>query len=285
MNQKDNNNFFDNRVKEFLKTKTGKNYYELEEWAEDLMQKINDDQKDLYPDSESYENFYLLYIFRFKDKLEILWTKYRKFADKSFKSRMLENKEKFQQYLWEMYLTIYLLDIPGVQINRNKQNKGPDIEISYQSKKYYIECIAPTQGLKYDENGIIKSNYLPPIKMNTVAQLPITIIKIRIMYALKEKIKKYKKYCEIHTINTEDNLGIAINTSCLSQYGSLMDFNQPLIKEICEEIKLFETYTFIDFVIYSHKSIFDYNPISIIILKKDYSILNFSKGEQNNSEI
>ena len=165
------------------------------------------------------------------------------------------------------------INIPQMKIKRCKRNNGPDIEINYDNKIYYIECIAPTQGVKYDITGEIKGNYLPSIKINAVAPLPINELKIRLSYALEEKAKKYKKYIDKSKVNIKDNLVIAINTSCLSQYGELMDFNEPLIKTVCEEINFFEKYPFIDYIIYSHKSIFDYNQISIKILKKDLTVI------------
>lgn len=267
MKENSNNNFFDTKVKKNLENKTNKSYSELERWAIDLKRKITNGQKELYPNPSSYDSFYLLYIFRFKDELEELWSKYYIFADKSFKLRMLESKEKFMQYLWEIYLTIYLSDIPGIKIIRSKRDKGPDIKAIYNNQIYYIECITPTQGLKYDKRGDIKGNYLPSMKMNTTGPIPIEEFKIRLRYALEEKGRKYNEYIKKHAVNMEDNLGIAISTSGLSQYGELMDFDKPTIIEVCKEINFFEKYPFIDFVIYSHKSIFDYNQISIKILK------------------
>lgn len=260
------NEFFDNKVKRTIEKKTNKSYDELEKWASDLWNKYKNGQKIAYLKSSSYESFYLFSIYRFKDTLEELWNKYYNYADKSFKLRMLDDKEKFLQYLWEMYLTIYLSDIPGMQIIRSKRDKGPDMELIYDNQTYYIECIAPTQGEKYDERGALSRNYLPSMKINFVGSLPVEALKQRLKLALKAKGEKYKEYIDNNKVSAKNNLGIAINTSCLSQYGSLMDFDGPILLKACEEMDFFEKYPFINFIMYSHKSIFDYNQMSLIIL-------------------
>lgn len=115
---------------------------------------------------------------------------------------------------------------------------------------------------------------VPEIRINSCGAVPIDELKQRLIYALNAKIEKYQKYIKDNPSLANNVLIIAINTSCLSNYGKFMDCTEPLILEACKDISIFEKYPFITGVIYNHKSIFEYNlQFKVIFINKDYSIL------------
>lgn len=184
--------FFDNNTKQFISSKMNMTFEDAIEWAKDIESKVRLSNQNLYPNKKSYQYFFLMYIFRMRDTLEILWKKYCKFATKGFRKNLLTNAQKFNQYLWEMYLTIGLEKIAS-KINRNKRNNGPDIEIEYKYSNYYIECVAPTQGKKYDNYRRLSESYLPSMKINFVGKVPLDKARKRIFSSLKSKAEAYKK--------------------------------------------------------------------------------------------
>lgn len=65
---------------------------------------------------------------------------------------------------------------------------------------------------------------------------------------------------------------IALNTSCLSQYGTLLNARGDILIDLCKNTNFFETYPMIDYIIINHKSIFDYNDeLELEIIDKYYS--------------
>ena len=107
------------------------------------------------------------------------------------------------------------------------------------------------------------------VKISAIGKVHQTIF-----VTLLEKVNRYRDYINKDKIvNQNDVKYIAINTSNISQYGSLMDVSEPLLLTVCREINFFESNKEIDGLIYSHKSIFEYSKnIEIIIINKDYSL-------------
>lgn len=113
--------------------------------------------------------------------------------------------------------------------------------------------------------------------MNGIGTVPIEQIKQRFIYAMCEKINKYKIYLEKGIVNKNDKLLIALNTSGLSNYGNLMDFKDPLLLNCCKEQNIFENNSFLAGIVYNHKSIFEYSDeFKIIIIKNNFDLIEDS---------
>lgn len=136
-----------------------------------------------------------------RDDIESLWGKFYHLANKGFKERMLDTPEKFKQYLWEIYMGIFLIN-KKIKVKTNSRNQGPDFNFEYNNKNVYVECIAPTQGEEFDKNGKVRTNYLPSIKFDMVDTIPIQEAKKRILNAIQEKANKYDEYEKNNIIKT-----------------------------------------------------------------------------------
>lgn len=177
---------------------------------------------------------------------------------------MVNNKDQFSNYLWELILTYFFVK-KAFNVQRDIKNEGPDIKITDKKEIIWIECIAPQCGNT--------SKKVPLIQFKGVFKLPIDKIAKRLENAIVEKTQKYEKYIKHDIVNINDKKYIAVSTSNLSQYGSLMDATGLLLLTICKKMQYFENNPLITGLIYSHVSIFDYsNKIEIVIIHNDYSI-------------
>lgn len=255
-----NSQFFDNKVRQKIEKKSGVPFDKLMLWCcKKCYERPNEF---IVIGNKEYVSFILFSVYRHKEILEELWKQTSNTMDKGYKIRMLDNPIQFKQYLWEMYLKNYFIQ-KGKILKRNPKNAGPDIYFENNFKNIYIECIAPDIG---------ESEFkVPEMQMNSCELVPIEELKQRLKYALNTKIDKYKEYHNKGEVLEDDKLLIAINTSCLSYYGDFMDCIEPLILDACKEINIFEKNTFIDGVIYNHKSIFEYNSkFKVIFVNTDY---------------
>ena len=245
----ENSSFFDNNVKKKIQKCANVDFNELIEWSSEIS--LIKPQKIKYIGNKNYVEFFLFYIFRQKEIFDKLWNKCGDKFDKGFKKRMIGDKEHFTGYLWELYL-IYFFTKKNLVVKRSQKNEGPDIQIIYQNNIIWIECVCPKCG--------INDFKVPKIEFNKIGVLPIDEIYQRLKSALTDKSDIYTKYIvDKKIISHKDKKYIAINTSDISQYGSLMDFNEPLLLKVSKEINFFENNNEIDGLIYSHKSVFDYN--------------------------
>lgn len=262
----DNSSFFDKKLKQKIEKNSNLKFDELINWC--CIQCYKKPRLVDYIGNINYVKFFLFSIYRHKDILEKLWIKTANVNDKSFKSRLIDNSKQFKQYLWELYLKYYCI-VKGLNLKIHPKNIGPDINIEINSINIYLECIAPNQG-----NNDFK---VPDMIMNGIGTIPFAQIKQRFIYAISEKINKYKIYLEKGIVNKNDKLFIALNTSGLSNYGNLMDFKGPLLLNCCKEQNIFENNSFLDGIIYNHKSIFEYNnEFKIIIIKNNYDLIEDS---------
>ena len=262
----DNSIFFDNKVKRKIEKKSNLKFDDLITWC--CVQCYEKPRLVDYTGNIDYVEFFLFSIYRHRDILEKLWIKTSNINDKGFKLRLIDNPRQFKQYLWELYLKYYFI-VKGLYLKRSIKNNGPDINIEVNSISIYLECIVPDQG-----NNDFK---VPDIIMNGIGTVPIEQIKQRFIYAMCEKINKYKIYLEKGIVNKKDKLLIALNTSGLSNYGDLMDFKDPLLLNCCIEQNIFENNSFLAGIVYNHKSIFEYSDeFKIIIIKNNYDLIEDS---------
>lgn len=255
--------FFDNKVKQKVEKKSGVSFDKLVLWC--CKKNYDKPKKNSIIGNKEYVSFILFSVYRHKEMLERLWRQTSSTMDKSYRIRILDNPIQFKQYLWEMCLKNYFIQ-KGKILKKSPKNVGPDIYFENNFKNVYIECIAPEVG----ENDF----KVPEMELNSCGPIPIEELKQRLKDALNTKISKYKEYIDKGIVLEKDKLLIAVNTSCLSNYGNLMDCIEPLILDACKEISVFEKNSFIDGVIYNHKSIFEYNPkFKVIFVNKDYSVV------------
>ena len=258
--------FFNNNVRKKIENKSGVDFEQLVEWCS--TQCYNRPQNIIYIGNSEYVAFFLFFVYRHKETLEMLWLVVAEHVDKSFRIRLLDNEIQFKQYLWELYLKYYLIN-NGYSLIKSPRNDGPDIEFNYANHNVYIECVVPMVGDNEFKVPVMKTNGCGPI--------PFEQLKCRLKYAIDAKINKYKEYIDKGLVRRDDKLIIAVNTSDLDLYGELMDAKDLLLLEVCSDNHLFENNSFLDGVIYNHKSIFENDEtFKIYYIQKDYTVLTDS---------
>jgi type I restriction enzyme S subunit len=134
-----------------------------------------------------------------KSKLDILWEKFKPYADTHFLS---EIKKHFHQRTWEMYVACIFLK-KGFQIESS--DNRPDIKIVLGNQIIWIECVACDVGIGKDA--------VPPLKYDSslLQDYPEKQLLLRMTNSLDAKLKKYKEYLEKKIVGKEDIFIIAIN--------------------------------------------------------------------------
>ena len=258
--------FFDNNVKKKVESKSKVNFEELVEWCS--TQCYTKPQNIKYIGEANYVKFFLFFVYRNKEILEQLWLVVAGYVDKRYKIRLVDNDKQFKQYLWELYLKYYLLK-KGFVIENNSNNIGPDVLFNYRGQNIYIECTVPMVG-----NNDFK---VPAMEINGCGPIPFEQLKCRLKYSIHAKINKYKEYISKGKVSPNEKLIIALNTSDLDLYSNFMDAKGLLLLEVCSENHIFENNSFLDGVIYNHKSIFEGDETFMIYyLQKDYTVLTDS---------
>lgn len=260
----DNSAFFDTKIKSQIKRLANvESFQELIRWSS--KQCYIKPKEIIYIGNKGYTEFFLFSIFRHKEVIEILWNTVGDKFDKGYRERLINNREQFASYLWELFLNYFFVK-NSLDIQHGKKNEGPDIKIKYGDKIIWVECIAPQCGNTNQK--------VPPFQFDMALKLPIEEIKTRLKDALIIKTKKYEGYVnDSKIVNIDDKKYIAISTNNLSQYGSLIDINEPLLITICREMNFFKKNSMINGLIYSHTSIFDYSDkVEIVVINNDYTM-------------
>ena len=254
--------FFDNNIKQKIQVYANVRFEALIRWCS--LMDLKKPRQINYIGKREYVEFFLFCIFRQKETINTLWNTCGNLMNKGFKKSMISGREHFMGYLWELYL-IYFFSIKKLSISKSKKNNGPDIKIEYQNQIFWVECVCPKCG-----NSEFK---VPEIELNKSLPLPTYQIEKRLEYNLINKAEKYQSYIKKKWVLPNDKKYIAINTSDLSQYGSLLDSHELELLSLTRKIDFFENYKEIDGLIYSHASIFDYSDkITLFIIKNDYSV-------------
>ncbi len=145
------------------------------------------------------------------DLLEKLWLHFEPYADKNFQSEM---EQDFVARFWEMYLGNMLLQQGYSLTPRHElQKKGPDICISHDNKRIWIEATAAGKGGK-----------------DIISITPDDEIILRYRSLIESKFQKYQDYQE-NIIKNHEAYVIAINTYRIpfSDEGHLPDYVLPNI--------------------------------------------------------
>jgi hypothetical protein len=140
-----------------------------------------------------------------------LWETFRAYADPHFVAELCSGDEsRFAQRVWEMVLADRLVSA-GFQLS--SASEGPDLLISKDGKKAWVEAIVPDVG--------VGANRLPDEYLQFqdcgVVNVPHEQILLRWTAATREKHRKYQLYLKNGTIGPTDHFIVAIN-SCLLGY-------------------------------------------------------------------
>lgn len=149
-----------------------------------------------------------VYLINTKSFVEQLWADYWPPSDPHF---LRESKIQFHQRTWELYLW-HVLKLHG-HAPQKFGPKGPDMWFQVDSRKVWVEAIAPQAG-----NG---QDAVPPVRTmqeridmgeeDLSEYVPEKQIILRFTHALDEKLRKYEDYRSSGIIGSTDQYIIAIN--------------------------------------------------------------------------
>lgn len=135
---------------------------------------------------------------------EKLWEKFEPYADDQFLSA-IKLDGKFQDRFWEMHLGNTLLE---KGFNISSENEGPDFKIDLNGQIIWIEATTASNGeLKNPDRIIPLDNSEDAFYINDDQ------IALRLKKSVESKSDKIKEYLEKNTINENEPIIIAINTS------------------------------------------------------------------------
>lgn len=140
--------------------------------------------------------------------VESLWLKYYPYADSHFLS---DARQHFQQRFWEMYLGGTLLE-RGFTLDVGGK-KGPEFSTDISGHKCWFEAIAPNPGSGPDA---VPARILDP---SVVSSVPEDKIILRLRHAIREKDRKYRKYCNEDVVASDEAYVIAINSKLIREHG------------------------------------------------------------------
>lgn len=138
--------------------------------------------------------------------VEGIWPQCRAYLDADFRKKASEH---FAARFWEMYLVHTLLQ-NGIGITpRSSRNstKGPDILLA--DGVTFIEAVLATSGCGRDAVPD------PPSRRGAYSGLPDDQMKLRLLNAIDEKLKKYHRYRETGVLSSEDRYVIAVSGSAI----------------------------------------------------------------------
>lgn len=157
-----------------------------------------------------------------RQRLEQWWLEYREYAPKSFPKKL---QIEFHQRWWEMYLTIGLHRL-GLPVSTPSQDKGPDVLLTFGSSRVWIEAVAPTPGMTSDA--------VPLPVIDGVQTLPMRECLLRLSQVVKAKRIAFDRYIQQGIVSKEDCRIIAVSACNLNQFGSLLEFPQPVMLRVLE---------------------------------------------------
>lgn len=147
--------------------------------------------------------------------IQDLWSEYEPYAPKGFPKKL---QIEFHQRWWEMYLTVGLLRL-GFAPKQNKKDEGPDVIFDVDERQVVIEAVAPRGGRGTDR--------VPDPIHEGVADLPERECLLRLTNALNEKRCKIQEYFDTGVILWDSCTIIALSSTDLNQFGTLLDTVHP----------------------------------------------------------
>ncbi len=153
-------------------------------------------------DPYKYDDYYIVSgcLKERRDKFEILWKTYEKYADKHFKKQF---KKDFHSRTWEMYLgNIFLKN--NIKIIEPKK-EGPDIKMEVSGKNIWVEAVTTKTNKKNED--ILKKWGTGKIAYD----IPHDEMILRLTNSFTSKWKEYRKNIEKGIIQEDEPYIIAIN--------------------------------------------------------------------------
>jgi hypothetical protein len=150
---------------------------------------------------------------KYKKYCEELWVNYSRYADNDFPQQLAQD---FDARFWEMYLTCTLIR-NSYNVVPKKKNKGPDIQIRFNSIVVWIEAVTPTCG------DLTKPDSVPQPKSSIAQRVPDEQMTLRYCSAIRDKYVNYLKY---DMVKMDECYIIAIN-SCKMPWAG--DYDPPRI--------------------------------------------------------
>jgi len=146
-----------------------------------------------------------------------MWSEYLNDAPKSFRKKL---QYEFHQRWWEMYLTLGLRRL-GLPLSTFPQDDRPDFLLKCGNTNVWIEATAPKPGTKSDA--------VPQSVVNGVGDLPMRECLLRLAQALTAKRDAFSSYMARGIVAEADCRVIALSACGLNQFGTLLDFPQPVM--------------------------------------------------------
>ena len=142
-----------------------------------------------------------------REHCEELWNEYRSFADPNF----LEEFSLHTHQRWfEMYLTVSLIRAGlNVECSKLKKRGAPDVLITDDDRKIWIEAVCPTAGTEGKPDSV--PSYSAHGENPVAKYVPQNQIVMRLLSSLKDKSCKYKHYRDCGVVDKDDVLAVAIN--------------------------------------------------------------------------
>ncbi len=156
----------------------------------------------------------------YRQQLEQMWLDYKEYAPKGFPRKL---QFEFHQRWWEMYLTIGLSRL-GLPVSTFRQDKGPDLLVTYDDTKVWIEAVAPKSGTTSDA--------VPQPLVNGVVDLPMRECLLRLTQAVTAKLDKFTNYIQQGLVSEADCCIVAVSACGLNLFGTLLDFPQPVMLRV-----------------------------------------------------
>lgn len=129
---------------------------------------------------------------------ESLWADFSKFADSQF---LREAKDNFAERFWEMYLGCTLMDC-GYAVG-TPGDKGPDLYVQVENRKFWFEATAPSQGTADDR--------VPQPILGKAEIVPVEKIVLRLTGAIEAKSIQLDKAKMKGIVSENDGCVICIN--------------------------------------------------------------------------
>lgn len=176
-----------------------------------------------YPAGENEE-----YLMRGRGFCEKLWAQTSDYLDADLPDKATR---QFHQCFWEMYLAAALLDLGLPLVPRSARKEpgaGPDLQVG---PNVWFEAIAVTGGSGPDA--------IVPAPVNVVSEVPDEQMKLRLIFGVDEKRKKFERYRQSGLVGADHICIVALNAALVQPVHfewhpprivrALMEFGNPVL--------------------------------------------------------
>lgn len=137
--------------------------------------------------------------------MESLWRIYQPIASPDFQRQMLTDSDKFDSLTWELILGAKLLE-KGYRLERSIDDARPDLCLTLEGKRVWIECCLPTGGDPSKSNSVPET----PCDGEFHEVYPDKSV-LRCTQVLSEKKRQHLRWIEKGVCHQDTPFLIAIN--------------------------------------------------------------------------